>query len=148
MAITSTIIGAGIISVPYAMIVNGIWIGVAINLSVMVFMLFCAYLYMKARDMYQIESFSDLCYMGFGKRSIYVVNCMVALIIFGIMILYLIFFSRICISLFGGKKWIWVIVTTVLLMPFMLKRQINEMKCNSKILFFGILFLIFTFVVK
>ena len=67
-------------------------------------MIFCAHLYMRARDMYQVESFSDLCYMCFGRKSVYLINAMVALIIFGIMILYLILFSKICISLFADTK--------------------------------------------
>ena len=67
MTITSCVVGAGIISVPYSMIVNGIWIGIGIHTFSIMMMVVCAYLYVTARDMFMIESFSDLCYLCFGR---------------------------------------------------------------------------------
>ena len=52
MAISSCILGAGIVSIPYGMIVNGIWIGIASHVVLIIFMLFCTYMYITARDMF------------------------------------------------------------------------------------------------
>jgi len=107
-------------------------------------MIFCAHLYMKARDMFEVESFSDLCYMCFGRKSVYLINIMVAFIIFGIMILYLILFSKICISLFADTKTpidqqsffmkilsyktTYVLTVAIISIPIMLKRSITQLK--------------------
>lgn len=47
-----------------------------------------------------------------------------------------------------AQKWFWVVLVTILLLPFMLKRKITAMKCNSRILFFGISCLLLTFFIK
>ena len=50
MSVISTIIGGGIISVPYAMSAPGFVHGIQINLCILVFMVFCTHLYLEARD--------------------------------------------------------------------------------------------------
>lgn len=99
LSIISTIIGGGIISIPYAMTTNGILYGAGIHLVTLVFLMFTAHLYLSAKDMYDVPSFSELCYMCFGRSSIYLINLLIAFVIFGILILYMILFSKISISL-------------------------------------------------
>lgn len=48
LAIISTIIGGGIISVPYAFTAPGFANGMAINLTIIGFMLFTTYFYLKS----------------------------------------------------------------------------------------------------
>lgn len=155
MAITSSVVGAGIISVPYSMIVNGIWVGIAIHVIDIIMMVVCVYLYVTARDMYQIDNLSDLCFMTFGRASVYIMNAMIAFVVLGIMILYMILFSRICISLFAdskssilAQKWFWVLLLIILSLPVLIKRKITAMKWNSRLLFIGIMTLLATFFFK
>ena len=49
--------------------------------------------------MYDVPSFSELCYMCFGRSSVYVINLLIAFVIFGILVLYMILFSKISMSL-------------------------------------------------
>lgn len=48
LSIISTIIGGGIISIPYAMTTNGIAWGVGIHVCTMVFLMFTAHLYLTS----------------------------------------------------------------------------------------------------
>ena len=64
-------------------------------------MLFATHLYLKAKEMFGIESISELCYMSFGRASVFIINIIVAFVIFGILILYMILFAKISMSLFA-----------------------------------------------
>ena len=160
MAITSCIMGAGIVSVPYGMTENGIWLGIACHLALAFCMLFCSYMYMVARDLFMIKSYSDLCYMTFGKKGIYLANAMPAFILMIVSVLYLELFSSICISLFSStnstnwfqvhilrNKLFWILFTAALESPLLLRRRINALKCSSYILIIAIMLLFLTFVI-
>ena len=99
LSIISTIIGGGIISIPYALTAPGFKTGILINFCAVIIMLFCGHLYLRARDIYKLQSFSELSYMSFGRKSVFMINLLIAFVIFGILTLYLILFSRITISL-------------------------------------------------
>ena len=93
MAISSCIFGVGIISVPYGIIINGIWVGIALHLVLILCMTYCTYLYIVSRDMFQIKTYSDMSYMTFGKSGIYITNGLIAVSLSGIMVLYFIVFA-------------------------------------------------------
>lgn len=86
-------------SVPYAMTAPGFEIGISINILVIIFMMFCTHLYISSRDIMGFESISELSYMSFGRASVFIINMLVAFVIFGILLLYLILFSKISLSL-------------------------------------------------
>lgn len=93
LAVTSTSLGSGIISVPYAMTVHGLKFAVTCHIIMQVLMLLSTYLYMKAREVYKVDSHSDLCFMCFGRKSVYIGNFVNAFVIFIVMILFLVMFS-------------------------------------------------------
>jgi amino acid permease len=99
LSIISTIIGGGIISVPFAMTVPGLVRGLEINLVLILVMMFCVHLYLEVRDRFGFETIFELCFMSFGRSSVFMINTLVAFVIFGILTLYLLLFSRISISL-------------------------------------------------
>ena len=99
LSVISTIIGGGITSVPYAMTVAGLPTGILINFMVIGIVMFCTHLYLKARQLFGLESLSELCFVSFGRSSIFLINALIAFVIYGILVLYFVLFSRICISL-------------------------------------------------
>ena len=101
MLIVSSIMGSGIISVPYAFTVAGLKFAIFINIFLICSILFCTYFYLKARENYKVESFTELCYMCFGKKSIYIINIMIGFIIYFVIILFLILLSNICVQVFS-----------------------------------------------
>lgn len=67
--------------------------GIIIHCTTIAFLMFTSHLYLSSKDMYDVQSFSELCYMCFGRSSIYVINLLIAFVIFGILILYMILFA-------------------------------------------------------
>jgi hypothetical protein len=75
---------------------------------------------------------------------------------------FIVLFSNIAISIFGGlvtdtesfayfmlnHKGFYIICLFILLLPNALKRNMHELKMNSYLLFFGVIFLIATFIYK
>lgn len=55
MAISNCILGAGIVSIPYGFIANGIWVGICLHLTFLCGMLFCSYMYLCSRDMFMVK---------------------------------------------------------------------------------------------
>ena len=103
LSIISSIIGGGIISIPYAMTTKGLYMGAMIHLTIMTCLMFTTHLYLSAKAMYDVNSFSELCYMCFGRSSVYVINLLIAFVIFGILTLYMILFANISKSLLPGS---------------------------------------------
>ena len=99
LQIISTITGGGIVSVPYAMSAPGFETGILVNIVIIGFMMFCTHLYISSRDILGFDSISELSYMSFGRSSVFIINILVAFVIFGILLLYLILFSKISLSL-------------------------------------------------
>ena len=80
--------------------------------------------------------------MSFGRKSVFMINILIAFVIFGILTLYLILFSRISISLISPllpppgiedeklsilkNKNLYVIAVPLILVPVMMKKSIAE----------------------
>ena len=161
LQIISTITGGGIVSVPYAMSAPGFEIGIIVNVVIITFMMYCTHLYMSSRDLFGFDSISELSYMSFGRSSVFIINILVAFVIFGILLLYLILFSKISLSLvvpFIGEppedghedlmariltnKTTYILLVTAISMPIMLKKNLSELKIQSQILFLGVILLL------
>ena len=97
----STGMGCGIISVPYAMTVVGLQFGITMTLMGAGFLFIGVYLYMKAREVYKIDAHSDLSYMCFGQKGVYISNLLIAFVIFMDMIMFLMIFADVSVALFG-----------------------------------------------
>jgi amino acid permease len=136
LQVISTIIGGGIISVPYAMTTAGFYNGLLVNMMIIGIMLFCTHLYLGARDMLGFNSISELSYKCFGRSSVFIINLLVAFVIFGILTLYLILFADISISLvapllgseIAGNKITYIVFVCIVLAPVMVKKNLSELK--------------------
>jgi sodium-coupled neutral amino acid transporter 11 len=150
LQIISSICGGGIISVPYAMTVAGFHYGLAINVFIILCMMYCTHLYLKSKDIFGFASVSELSYICFGRPSVFIINILVAFVIFGILTLYLILFADISISLvtlvidnpFTQRKMAYIISVCCFLTPVILRRKLSEIKLQSRILFVGIIMLL------
>ena len=141
---------------PYAMTAPGFEIGILVNVVIITFMLFCTHLYMSSRDLFGFDSISELSYMSFGRSSVFIINILVAFVIFGILLLYLILFSKISLSLVVpligeregmmasvlSSKTTYILLVTAISMPIMLKKNLSELKIQSQILFLGVILLL------
>ena len=88
-------------SVPYAMTASGFATGMFINLVILSLLIYTTHLYLKAREALGFDSISELSYVCFGRASVFIINLLIAFVIFGILTLYLILFSRITTSLYN-----------------------------------------------
>jgi len=101
LSLISCIIGAGIVSIPYALTATGIYNGILINILIICCLMFASHLYITAMEYLKLDSVSELCFMSMGRSSIYIVNAFFTFIFFGVLILYNILFSNVAVQLFN-----------------------------------------------
>lgn len=97
LALVSTMIGAGIVGVPYGYQKTGFGLGFIINIVLMVLTCFSCYLYLKCKDLTGgLDSFSEIGYKLMGRPALFIVNVMIVLLCFGGLIAYYNIFGVIC----------------------------------------------------
>ena len=76
LAILSTIIGGGIVSIPYSFISFGIPLGIVFNILAVIMTMYCVELYLACKDAIpdQPESLYEIGYMVMGRSSIFLVG--------------------------------------------------------------------------
>jgi amino acid permease len=160
LAFISTIIGGGIVGIPAAFYSAGIPLAIAMNLLVGASTIYSAVFYLRARDMTGRTSFSEIGYIVWGRKSIFIINFIIFFNSFGLMMIYFIVFSGIASSLvkigisdsenatkFYAEPKIYVLFIALLCAPLCLKREIKELKLASYLLFGGIaIFIVFMIV--
>jgi hypothetical protein len=79
LAILSTIIGGGIVGLPYSFFHTGIPLGVILNLVISAATLYSCILYMKAKNLVgeSLSSFSEIGYLLIGRKSVFVLNTII-----------------------------------------------------------------------
>ena len=84
---------------PYAMTAPGLNNGLVINIFTIVVMMISAHLYLTVKDRLGYDSISEISYLCFGRASVFIINSLISIVIMGVLILYMILFSKIVISL-------------------------------------------------
>lgn len=97
LSLISCIIGAGIVSIPYALTAAGIYNGIITNICVIICLLFATHLYISSMEYLKLNSVSELCFMSMGRSSIYIVNSFFTIIFFGVLVLYNVLFSNVAL---------------------------------------------------
>ena len=153
LAVISTIMGGGIVSIPFAYAVAGIAVGVSVQLCVVAAIIVSCLLYLRSRTILRCNTnFSILANECLGPRSGIVLNMLLVFAVFGIMALYMILFSEIAISLIGEsypvdhflrQKTFYVCGLAVLISPIIVRKRIQELKLSTYVLFLGVVCLIF-----
>lgn len=162
-AVVSTIMGGGIVSIPFAYAVAGIPIGLSVQFFVVISLFVSTQLYMKARSMLKcntiLEVITDLCIC---PGASVVVNMIICIAVLGIVTMYLILFSDVAMSLllptqnssmsaaeismiessFMANKAFYVILLACFIAPIVIKDSLAELKMNTYVIYGGVLSLI------
>ena len=99
-----------------------------------------------------MESLYEIGFMVLGRKSIYIVSAVTFIFATGIMMVYFIVFSDVISSLmaqlvftskedkcsFVTKRTLYVLILGAVLFPFIIRKELKELKIISIILFFGI----------
>jgi amino acid permease len=162
IAYVNTIVGGGIVTLPFVVATIGISYAIMLHLFVIALMLVTVHFCLKTKDHLGYESYSELAYLCFGRSSVFIINGLICFCISGIITLYLILVSKILLSLIPiemmneanfigtvlcSREFI-VIAYCMLLMPFVFKKRLAELKIASYLQVFGIVMLIVTFIFK
>lgn len=134
MAIISTIMGGGIVSIPFAYAVAGIAVGFSIQCLVITAIWISCVLYLQTRTILRCNTtFSVIANLCMGSISGIILNLLIVFAVFGIMALYMILFSEIAISLVGAsyaedhflhKKTFYVSFLCILISPIVVRKRI------------------------
>ena len=95
LALLSTIIGGGIVGIPYAMYHLGIPFGIGLNLIIMVSCWYSCVLYLGAKQLVpvQVQSLYEIGFVTLGRLSIYLISVILLISSFGLMLIYFIVFG-------------------------------------------------------
>ena len=160
--IISTIMGGGIVSIPYAYAVAGVRVGLTVQVAVVIAIMIACVLYLKTRSILQCStSFSMIANMCLGSYSSVFINALIALAVFGILILYMLLFARIAIQIFApesaspeeqasifGSKTLYIVGLSVLICPIIVRKRLQELKFTTYVLFLGVISLTILLSVK
>ena len=152
LAIVSTIVGGGIVGVPYSLLHAGIPFGIFLHFIVALSVSYSCTLYIHAKDLIpiQVESLYEIGFSVMGRCSIYLVSVIVWVASIGLMMIYFIVFGDIASSIsrqliftkdpnnFFASRAFFVLVLGSLLTPLVIKRALKELKCISILLFVAI----------
>lgn len=151
LAIVSTIVGGGIVGVPYSLLHAGIPFGIFLHFIVAASCSYSCLLYIRAKDLIPIhvESMYEIGFSVMGRFSIYVCSIVIWVASVGLMMIYFIVFGDIAASIskqiifddkdnFFASRSFFVLVLGLCLTPLVCKRALKELKCISILLFIAI----------
>ena len=142
LTIVSTVVGGGIVGLPYAFIELGLWLSLACMILVVLQTLNSNWLYLKAKDLIpsKPESLYELGYILLGRPSIFFISGCLTLNSFGLLMVYFIIFadtmSSICKDVFKisdeetGFRYLlaikqsWIVLLGIGLLPVILIKEL------------------------
>ena len=104
LSVISTIIGGGILSIPYSFVSFGIPIGIVMNLLAVVMVTVSVFIYLRVKDLIpdKPESLYEIGYMVLGRSAIFYVAVIQFINSFGLMLVYFIVFGDTAGQLFAN----------------------------------------------
>jgi len=162
LSIVSTVVGGGIVGLPTSMLILGLYPSLGI-MAVMSYQT-CnfSWLYLNAKDLIEgkPESLFEIGYILFARSSIFVISFILFVTSFGMTMIYLIIFGNTAGSVVKDifaidpdletgfkkavtQKWFFVVLLALLLMPVILKKELQELHIVSMMLFYAVLAFIF-----
>ena len=161
LTMLSSIVGGGIVGIPFAMIHTGIPLGLGINITVAAAGCYTGTLYLTVKDLSPtyVESMYEMGFVTMGRASIYLIATIILVSGVGCTMIYLIVFGEISASLalsvvesgteniFTGRTF-YVLILAAAMTPLCLKKMIREMKIVSILLFLAIGLFISLFIIQ
>ena len=78
LAILSTIVGGGVVGLPYSFYHTGIPVGIMMNILFAIMTLYSCILYIKAKDLVgNLASFSEIGFILQGRKSVFIISVIV-----------------------------------------------------------------------
>jgi sodium-coupled neutral amino acid transporter 11 len=165
LALLSTIIGGGIVGIPYAMYHTGIPFGILLNLFVMLSCWYSCKLYLAAKNLVPVyvESLYEIGFVCMGRASIFLISIILLISSAGLMMIYFIVFGDTFASIikqtcypdltddkdvFWTGRIFYVLCLGVALIPIILKKELRELKLVSVTLFVAIGTFVLIFVIQ
>lgn len=161
----STIIGGGIVGVPYAMYHTGIPFGILLNILMVMACWYSCVLYLAAKKLVPVyvESLYEIGFVCMGRASIFIISTILLVSSAGLMIIYFIVFGDIFSSIikqtcyadlkpdeskFLTQRTFYVMCLGLLLTPVIIKKELAELKIVSITLFVAIAIFVGIFIVE
>lgn len=152
LAILSTIIGGGIVSLPYAFVSVGLPLGIFLNIFGVLTTIFSIDLYLAAKEIIpdKPESYYEMGYMVQGRNSIFSVGFIQFINAFFLCILYFIVFgdttAQLMANLFNDgvqdpfwtERYFYDLILGACMLPVVLKKELAELEWLSWVLFASI----------
>jgi len=100
----STIIGGGIVGLPYSMFLLGLVTGISLNILVLIMTVYSGILYLALRELIpgKPNSLYEIGFMLQGRKSIFIIAAVTFVVSSGLMLIYFIVFGQTCAQLVGA----------------------------------------------
>ena len=156
LTIIGTIVGGGIVGIPFSTLKIGIWLALVVHILNLVGGLYSVYLLLEAKDITGLASFSELGYFWFGRLSIFMINILVSMTQLGLTIIYFMiigsignglfkyFFLNEFTSAYGTQ--ITIILAAIILLYFSIKKEIQELYTAGFLLLAGVIIFMITMI--
>jgi amino acid permease len=153
LAIISTIIGGGIVSIPYSFISFGIPIAATFQVLAVLMTIGSVHMYLWAKDVIpeKPESLYEIGYYTMERTAVFFVSIIQFINGFGLMMVYFIVFGDTAAQLFVNilndgnpgdqpwfNRWFYVVVLGLLMTPIILKKELAELEWLSLLLFISL----------
>jgi amino acid permease len=157
LTIVGTIIGGGIVGIPFATLQTGIWLVLVVHALNVMWGIYSVHLLLEAKNISGLASFSELGFYWFGRSSIFIINGLIVLAQVGMPIVYFMIIGDIGNGLLGKihkiKETWWsgkqfpILVVAILLFYFAIKKEIQELKSAGFVLLSGVILFIIAMIV-
>ena len=130
-----------------------------IHIFFVILMIISANLLLRSKENLGFESYSEIAYLCLGKSSVYVLNVIMIICASGIVCLYMTLFTSIAMALFRHvevtdptlynlihNKTFFVLMLSLILLPNVFKKHVNELKIASYLLIIGIIAILIAFI--
>lgn len=156
LALISTIIGGGIVGMPYSMLHFGFPLAIVFNVLAVMVTIASGTMYLAIKDTIpdRPESLYEIGYMLLRRKSIFIIATITSILSFGLMMIYFIVFGDTAAQLIGAvigedynespysSRWLYVIVLAGVLIPVILQKDLAELDWLGWTLFIAILLFI------
>ena len=157
LTIVGTIIGGGIVGIPFATLQTGVFLVLVVHALNFIWGIYSVHLLLEAKDISGLASFSELGFYCFGRASIFIINGLIVIAQCGMPIIYFMIVGDIGNSLlerihkldgtFWSSKQFSILAVAILLFYFAIKKEIQELKGAGFVLLLGVIIFIIAMVI-